>query len=74
MKQVGKILEEKAEIYERAKSSLPARAYATQMFPGFNKWRQEKKEKKKDFQNGPIGSEWLGISFGNFERCSLWCK
>lgn len=37
MKQVGKSLEEKAEIYETVKSNSLARVYATLMFPNFNK-------------------------------------
>lgn len=41
-KQVGKSLEEKAEIYKRVKSSLLARVYATLMFPNFNKWKERK--------------------------------
>lgn len=32
----------KAVIYGKAKSSLPPTVYATPMFPGFNKCRQEK--------------------------------
>lgn len=40
------------------------------MFPALT----NKPKEKKDFQKDPIGSEQLGISFGNFERSSLWRK